>query len=57
MFQPDGLQAGSLKPPDPVEIPLALIQAADMSFSTSGHWHSGQFGAGSAVDRSSASKQ
>ena len=55
--QPEGLQGGSLKPPEPVGIPWDLMQAADMSFSTSAHRHSGHCGDGSPADSRSASKQ
>jgi len=57
MDQPEGLQEGSLNPPDPEGIPWGLQNAADMSFSTSAHLHLGQTGVGSLTDSSSSSKQ
>ena len=55
--QPEGLQAGWANPPDPLGIPWALTQPADISFSTSAQAHSGHLGAGSLEDITSSSKQ
>jgi hypothetical protein len=55
--QPEGLQEGGSKPPDPEGIPCGLAHETDMSFSMSAHWHSGHFGSGSLDDNSSISKQ
>ena len=57
MRQPDGLQAGALNPPEPVGIPWALTQLADINFSTSAQSQSGHFGGGSLLDKVSSSKQ
>ena len=55
--QPVGLQAGAENPPEPVGIPWALTQLADISFSTSAHSHCGHLGRGSLAERVSSSKQ
>ncbi len=55
--QPDGLHAGAENPPEPVGMPLALMQPADINFSTSAHSHSGHFGGGSLLDKVNSSKQ
>ncbi len=55
--QPEGLQAGSLNPPEPVGMPWGLTEGADISFSTSGQRHSGQSGDDSPADNRRASKQ
>jgi hypothetical protein len=55
--QPEGLQDGAAKPPEPEAIPWARTQPADISFSTSLQSHSGHIGAGSLADIISSSKQ
>jgi hypothetical protein len=54
---PEGLQAGALKPPEPLGIPCARMQPADMSFCTSAQPHSGHLGATLAALKVSSSKQ
>jgi hypothetical protein len=51
------LQAGPLKPPEPVAMPCARTQPADMSFWTSAQSHWGHFGAGSSLRNVNSSKQ
>jgi hypothetical protein len=53
----EGLQAGGLKPPEPVGIPLGRMAPADMSFSTSLHWQFGQTGESLLEPKTSCSKQ
>jgi hypothetical protein len=50
-----GLQAGALKPPEPVAMPLGRMAPADMIFFTVGDWHPGHLGGGSAGLRTSSS--
>jgi hypothetical protein len=54
---PEGLQAGALKPPDPVGIPWGRTQPADMSFCTSPQSHLGHLGFGALDEKTSSSKQ
>jgi len=48
---PLGLQAGSLKPPEPVGMPLGLMAPAEMSFSIPSEQHEGHWGSGSLADK------
>jgi hypothetical protein len=57
MRQPEGLQAGALKPPDPVGIPCGRTQPADISFCTSAQSHLGHLGFGALDEKTSSSKQ
>jgi hypothetical protein len=55
---PDGRQAVfESKPPEPLAMPLARKQPADINFSTSGHPHCGQAGRSSSVFNVRCSKQ
>jgi hypothetical protein len=51
----DGLQAGALKPPDPVGMPWGRTAPADISFCTSPQLQAGQSGAGSSAEKTSCS--
>jgi hypothetical protein len=55
--QPEGLQDGAAKPPDPEGIPWALTQLADINFSTSAQSHCGHLGGGSSAEKVNSSKQ
>lgn len=57
IVQPEGLQAGSLKPPEPEGMPWGRNEAADISLITSLQAHCGHSGGGSAGDKISCSKQ